>query len=146
MIIKTAFLYLPFSDIQDKTVGSLSQQITNQISSLQGLLTHLKGIKNYLELVATKKLPINHTIMYLLQDVFNLLPNLNLDEFSKSFVVKTNDQLVIVYLASMVRTVIALHNLIQNKIANREAEKQEVTSVVRKKDKEQVCCLHTVMC
>ena len=72
-----------------------------------------------------KKLPINHQILYQLQDIFNLLPNLNLEEFTKSFAVKTNDQLLIVYVASLIRSVIALHNLIGNKVANREAEKLE---------------------
>lgn len=131
-------------DIQDKTVGTLSQQITSQVTSLHGLLNHLEGIRAYLERVATKKLPINHTILYLLQDIFNLLPNLNVDEFSKAFVVKTNDQLLVVYLASLIRAVIALHELIQNKVANREAERQEATSSSSKKKekeaKEQVCC------
>ena len=125
-------------------MGTLSQQITSQVTSLQGLLNHLEGIRTYLELVATKRLPINHTILYLLQDIFNLLPNLNVDEFSKAFVVKTNDQLLVVYLASLIRAVIALHELIQNKVANREAERQEATtsSSAKKKDKEakeQVC-------
>lgn len=126
-------------------MGTLSQQITCQVTSLQGLLNHLEGIRAYLERVATKRLPINHTILYLLQDIFNLLPNLNVDEFSKAFVVKTNDQLLVVYLASLIRAVIALHELIQNKVANREAERQEATSSsssAKKKDKEskeQVC-------
>lgn len=131
-------------------MGTLSQQITSQVTSLQGLLNHLEGIRTYLELVATKRLPINHTILYLLQDIFNLLPNLNVDEFSKAFIVKTNDQLLVVYLASLIRAVIALHELIQNKVANREAERQEATttsSSAKKKDKEakeQVCCVHGI--
>ena len=112
-------------DIQDKTVGTLSQRIAGQIHSLQGLQTHLEGIRDYLEKVAMKKLPVNHQILYQLQDIFNLLPNLNLEEFTRSFAVKTNDQLLIVYVASLIRSVIALHNLIGNKVANREAEKLE---------------------
>lgn len=72
--------------------------------------------------MADKKLPINHQILYHLQDIFNLLPNLNLEEFTKAFAVKTNDQLLVVYLASLIRSVIALHNLIGNKIANNKAE------------------------
>ncbi|XP_071423402.1 26S proteasome non-ATPase regulatory subunit 7 isoform X2 [Pithys albifrons albifrons] len=59
------------------------------------------------------------------QDVFNLLPDVNLQEFVKAFYLKTNDQMVVVYLASLIRSVVALHNLINNKIANRDAEKKE---------------------
>ena len=123
-----------YRDIQDKTVGTLSQRIAGQIHSLQGLQTHLEGIRDYLEKVAMKKLPINHQILYQLQDIFNLLPNLNLEEFSKSFAVKTNDQLLVVYVASLIRSVIALHNLIGNKVANREAEKLEKEGEKKKEE------------
>lgn len=75
--------------------------------------------------MATGKLPINHQIIYQLQDVFNLLPDVNLQEFIKAFYLKTNDQMLVVYLASLIRSVVALHNLINNKIANRDAEKKE---------------------
>lgn len=65
------------------------------------------------------------SIIYQLQDVFNLLPDVSLQEFVKAFYLKTNDQMVVVYLASLIRSVVALHNLINNKIANRDAEKKE---------------------
>ena len=84
--------------------------------------------------MATKKLPINHQILYQLQDIFNLLPNLNLEEFTRSFAVKTNDQLLVVYVASLIRSVIALHNLIGNKMANREAERQEKEGEKKKEE------------
>lgn len=112
-------------DIRNVTVGTLSQRITNQVSSLKGLHAHLREIHTYLEQVISGKLPVNHTIMYHLQDIFNLLPNLNVDEFIKSITVMTNDQMVVVYLASVVRTVIALHNLIGNKLQNKDLEKEE---------------------
>ncbi len=103
----------------------MSQQITNQVHGLKGLNSKLLDIKSYLEKVATGKLPINHQIIYQLQDVFNLLPDVNLQEFVKAFYLKTNDQMLVVYLASLIRSVVALHNLINNKIANRDAEKKE---------------------
>ncbi|NXT28583.1 PSMD7 ATPase, partial [Syrrhaptes paradoxus] len=113
-------------DIKDTTVGTLSQRITNQVHGLKGLNSKLLDIRSYLEKVAMGKLPINHQIIYHLQDVFNLLPDVNLQEFFvKAFYLKTNDQMVVVYLASLIRSVVALHNLINNKIANRDAEKKE---------------------
>lgn len=75
------------------------------------------------------ELPVNHTILGKLQDVFNLLPNLtsstdaeegNSTGLNKAFTVKTNDELMIVYLSSLVRAIIAFHNLIENKIENRD--------------------------
>jgi 26S proteasome regulatory subunit N8 len=78
--------------------------------------------------------------------VFNLLPNLNVNELIKAFAgnlapcprytiivicgivyysclmfcflgaVKTNDMMLVIYLSSLIRSVIALHNLINNKV------------------------------
>ncbi|KAM7467995.1 hypothetical protein LguiB_015557 [Lonicera macranthoides] len=59
------------------------------------------------------------------EDVFNLLPNLNVAELIKAFAVKTNDQMLVIYLSSLIRSVIALHNLINNKMLNKEHEKAE---------------------
>jgi 26S proteasome regulatory subunit N8 len=107
-------------DIRNITVGSLSQQITNQLNGLKGFSSSLNDIKSYLDKVAKGELPLNHQIIYQLQDVFNLLPEINLPEFVKATYVKTNDQGLVIYLASMIRSIIALHNLITNKIANKE--------------------------
>lgn len=126
----------PLRDIRNITVGSLSQQITNQLVSLKGLHSHLQDIQKYLEQVTTKKLPINHAIVYQLQDVLNLLPNLNIDDFVKSFLVKTNDQMLVIYVASMIRSIIALHNLINNKLQNKDYEKEETKGKDLKDKKE----------
>ena len=107
------------------TAGTLSQRITSQLMSLKGLNKHLQDIHNYLEKVAMGVLPVNHTIIYHLQDVFNLLPDLNVEQFVKATSVKTNDQMLVIYTASIVRVIIALHNLINNKVSNRDAEREE---------------------
>merc|ERR1712193_98142 len=79
----------------------------------------------YLEQVAEGKLPMNHQITYLLQDIFNLVPDLTCESFVKSINVNTNDQMLVIYAASLIRSVIALHNLINNKLTNKEAERKE---------------------
>jgi len=125
-------------DIKDTTVGNLSQRVTNQLMGLKGLQSQINDVRRYLDDVVEGKLPVNHAIIYQLQDIFNLLPDVSTPEFTKSLYVKTNDQMLAVYLASMVRSVIALHNLINNKIANRDAEKKsEVKKVPVIKDEDQ---------
>ncbi|XP_055856575.1 26S proteasome non-ATPase regulatory subunit 7 [Episyrphus balteatus] len=123
-------------DIKDTTVGSLSQKITNQLQGLKGLNAQLKDIKNYLQKVGDGKLPINHQIVYQLQDIFNLLPDITSDQFTETMYVKTNDQMLVVYLASMVRSIIALHNLINNKLTNRDAEEGKKEEGKDKKEKD----------
>ena len=101
-------------DIKDNAIGTLSTRITNQLSSLKGLQHHLDEIKAYLQKVVNNQLPINHQIIYNLQNIFNLLPNLNVENVSSAFSIKTNDELLVIYLTSMIRAVIALHNLIDS--------------------------------
>lgn len=52
----------------------------------------------------------------LFQEVINLLPDVTSPQFVEAHNVQTNDQLMCVYMGSLVRTVIALHNLIDNKV------------------------------
>merc|ERR1711860_283153 len=119
----------------DTTVGTLSQRITNQLTGLKGLNIKLNEMKGYLTQVIEGRLPMNHQIMYHLQDIFNLLPDLTDPNFVKSVNVNTNDQMLVVYTASLIRSIIALHNLINNKINNKEAEKREGSKKEESKDK-----------
>ncbi|XP_076033933.1 regulatory particle non-ATPase 8 isoform X2 [Oratosquilla oratoria] len=112
-------------DIKDTVVGSLGQRITTQLLGLRGLHKQLSEVATYLQQVIDGTLPVNHTIVYQLQDMFNLLPDITNLDLVKSLYVKTNDQLLVVYTASLIRSIIALHNLINNKLANTDAEKRE---------------------
>ena len=109
-------------DVKNLSVGTLSSRVSDQLQSLQGLHSRLLEIKDYLEQVVEGVLPVNHQIVYNLQDVFNLLPNLegalkggSQEEESdgkRPFTVATNDQLLVMYLSSLIRAVIALHDLV----------------------------------
>lgn len=129
-------------DIRDAAAGSLSTRITQQLQSLQGLHSHLRGIAEYLKKVLDGDLPINHEILGKLQDVFNLLPNLASptdtkgDALSTAFTVKTNDELMVVYISSLVRSIIAFHNLIENKIENKGSDKKLSEDKEDKKEKQ----------
>lgn len=105
-------------DIRDQAAGSLALRVTGQLKSLQGLQLKLRGITGYLERVLRGELPVNNDILSKLQDVFNLLPNLAEDNpLFQALAVKTNDELMVTYIASLVRSIIAFHDLIDNKLA-----------------------------
>jgi 26S proteasome regulatory subunit N8 len=76
----------------------------------------------YLQNVLSGKFRYNHAIIHNFQDIFNLLPNLKVDSVVKNFSVKTNDYMHVVYVSTLIRSVISLHNLINNKIATKEIE------------------------
>lgn len=112
-------------DVHNNTQGSLSQKISNQIKGLKGFAKKLAQIAVYLEDIANGKLPMNYKIIYGLQDIFNYLPDVSNDKFNNALQHVTNDQMLIVYLSSMIKSVIALHNLIDNKLDTRNKEQQE---------------------
>jgi len=70
-------------------------------------------------------MPVNHQIIYNLQDALNLLPDLNDSVITQSFSSTTNDELLVVYLSSLMRAVIALHALVDNKASVGRAELEE---------------------
>ncbi|MCJ1307217.1 proteasome regulatory particle subunit [Agyrium rufum] len=140
-------------DIRDVAVGTLSTRITSQLQSLQGLHLRLRDIGQYLQKVIDGELPVNHAIMGNLQDVFNLLPNLSTPsttpaingigqatsptqngELAKAMSVKTNDQLMTIYLSSLIRAITAFHDLIENKIQNRQAQEEKDAKKDESKD------------
>jgi len=82
--------------------------------------------------MAAGKVPVNHQIVYHLQDALNLLPDLSDPVTTQSFASSTNDSMLVVYLSSLLRAVIALHALVDNKATIGKAEVDEG----EKKDKE----------
>jgi len=119
-------------DVKDTTISTLATKVNNKLLSLKSLISHLKEVHEYLNNVVNGRLPVNHAIIGQLQDVLNLAPQIPADSFS----VKTNDSMLVIYLASMVRAVIALHGLVNNKIDNVEAERKAENPELTKKEDE----------
>jgi len=133
-------------------VGTLSTRVTSQLQSLQGLHLRLRDIGQYLQKVLDGTLPVNHAILGNLQDVFNLLPNLstpkpashisngvdapvsNNSELAHAMSIKTNDQLMAIYLSSLIRAITAFHDLIENKIQNRQQQEEKEAKKDEPKD------------
>jgi 26S proteasome regulatory subunit N8 len=108
-------------DIRDTTqVGTLSERVGNQVAALKGLHSRLDEIAHYLDDVTAGKLPLNHQIVYKLQDCFNLLPDLESEDLKRSMSHAQNDQSLVVYLSSLIRGVVALHALVDNRKTNAE--------------------------
>ena len=125
-------------DIRDTTtMGSLSDRVSQQLASLHGLHRRLMDIRDYLQAVLRGELPVNHEIVYELQNVFNYLPDLEKPETVRSFRVANNDRLLIVYLSSLIRSVIALHALVNNRLemARGEHNTDEKNGADENKDK-----------
>ncbi|KAJ1954150.1 proteasome regulatory particle subunit [Dipsacomyces acuminosporus] len=109
-------------DVKDNATGTLATRVKHQLTSLRGLSERLGDIRGYLQQVLDDKLPVNSEIIQNLQDIFNLLPNLTIPDDASVFTAQTNDEYALIYVSAMARSIIALHDLINNKLENREAE------------------------
>ena len=130
-------------DINDPTVSTVASLIKGKIAGLSTLTEKLVECKDYLEAVVRGDQKINPEIVANLQTIINLLPNLNTEEMVRSMLIKTNDMHMAIYLSALIRSVIALHDLVNNKIRygehgtelddEKEDEKKEETADSKKK-------------
>jgi len=124
-------------DVKDTNISTLSTQINDKILSLKGLISRLVEMKEYIDKVVSKQLPLNHTIIRQMQEIFNLIPNLTNPDLLKAFMVKTNDMMLVIYVASLIRSVTALHDLINNKLDLASFESGEKKDRDKDKDRDQ---------
>jgi len=109
-------------DVNDPSVSSLANKIKHKTAALSGLKSQLLEMKAYLENVLADKLPVNNQIVYNMQTVFNFLPNLNVEELVRSLLVKTNDMHLVIYISSLIRCIVALHDLVRNKLQYKDVD------------------------
>jgi 26S proteasome regulatory subunit N8 len=120
-------------DIRDTTVTTLTKQVSAKLSALRQLKGKIEQMKEYLDQCVAGTVQPNAAVLYKMQDVFNLVPNLKAEELVKAFAVTANDQTLVVYMAALVRSVVALHSLIVNKIACRDHEQKRVSGALEEK-------------
>jgi len=107
-------------DINDPTVSTVANLVKAKLSGLSTLTEKLVEMKDYLTAVSEGRMKPNSEIIANMQAIVNLLPNLNVEELVRSMLVKNNDMHMVIYLSALIRCVIALHDLVLNKIAYNE--------------------------
>jgi len=112
-------------DIKNASASTLAVRVGDKIGALKGLAVRLREISHYLSSVVAGKLPMNREIIYQLQEIFNLLPDQDAEELVQSFAMETNDTMLALYLGSMLRSTVVLHNLINNKIRNKKLKEDK---------------------
>jgi len=112
-------------DIRNASASTLAVRVGDKITALETLGGRLGEISTYLKSVVSGKLPMNKEIIYSLQEVFNLLPDQDSEELVQSLAMETNDMMLALYVGGMLRSTVALHNLINNKIKNKKLKEQK---------------------
>ncbi|KAL4497934.1 hypothetical protein ABPG72_014791 [Tetrahymena utriculariae] len=121
-------------EIRDVSVNTLTNQVTDKIQALKGMMGKIQQIKLYIEAVLGGKVQAKNDILFKIQEILNLLPNLNNPEIIKSFASKNNDQMFVLYICSLSKSIISLHSLINNKLQNKEAELEKLREADKKVD------------
>merc|ERR1719321_890397 len=88
-------------------------------------------------MVQSGKLQPNHAIIANIQDIFNRLPDTASEDVIKAFAVGTNDVALALYIANLLRTTIALHNLINTKIPKEETPEEKKKREKEEKEKKE---------
>ncbi len=112
-------------DINDPTISTVASLIQGKMAGLTTLTEKLVECKDYLDACSKGSIPVNPDIVANLQTILNLLPNLNTPEMVRSMLVKTNDMHMAIYLSALIRSVIAIHDLINNKILHGQEGDEE---------------------
>ncbi len=100
------------------TAADLTFLVDERMNGVKLLTAEIEKISKYLEDVLSGKLPINHKILKTLQNVLSSLG----DKFSqhpelkKTLNLENNDASLAMYVGALLRTTVALHNLIDNKL------------------------------
>ncbi|EGR34795.1 26S proteasome protein, macropain, putative [Ichthyophthirius multifiliis] len=111
-------------EIRDISVNSLTNQVNDKIQALKGMMGKILQIKDYLEKVLSGKAVVKNEIIFNIQQILNLLPNLNDEKMIRAFSAKNNDMVFVLYVCSLTKSIISLHNLINNKLENKDQEKE----------------------
>ena len=62
------------------------------------------------------------------------MPNLKVEEMVRNFSVKSNDYMYVIYVSSLIRSILSLHDLINNKIHLRETEDENAKKVKEREE------------
>jgi 26S proteasome regulatory subunit N8 len=127
-------------DLKSRSVSTLATRVQEKSTSLKCLVKKLQELSAYLAAVLSedkkKSIPANHQIISNIQDIFNYLPDTGSEDMVKAFSVGTNDMALALYLGNILRTTIALHDLINTKIPAVEEAKKDDKDKEAKEGKE----------
>lgn len=107
-------------DLKNTSISSLITQISDTINSCKILVSKLKESKNYFSDIIEDRIPPNHTIISILQDIFNLLPDFSEPEVIRAFSNRYADMILTIYGMSCLRSVLSMHDLVNNFSENKK--------------------------
>lgn len=128
-------------EIKDLNMDSLKSRLGDKVNSLLALERKVGVIREYLDDVLKGKRKLDKDIVKILQEIMSKLPKVMNEEFKREISCKLNDNYLNMYVTSIVKNVINVHNLLNNRIKSIEetaGEKVVKEEVEKKKEVEKV--------
>jgi len=123
------------TDVRNASTSTLATQVGDKLAALTRFVSKLKEIALYLQDVSEGKLQPHPKILYNLQNMFNLLPDLEHKNLDHAFSLHNNDVMLVMYLGSVVRAIMALHDVINNKLENKRKAEEKANPKVPQEPK-----------
>lgn len=122
-------------EIKDLDMDTLKTKLSNKVTSLLALEKKLKVIINYLDDVLAERRKQDKQINLTLHEIMSRLPKLMSQEFKEIMSMRMNDNYLSIYVTSLVKGVISIHQLLNNRIkAVEEREKAKLAAKEPKKN------------
>jgi 26S proteasome regulatory subunit N8 len=112
-------------DIKDVDVSAIGTTLTNSVHGLAALEHRLRNISKYLGDVIEKRLPVDYEILGIAQSIFNLLPNLTLQDTVQSIMTESDHSALMIFVGQLCRSVVTVHELVNHRHPPRGADNQK---------------------
>lgn len=118
-------------EIKDLNMDTLQMKLNNKASALMALDKKVATISKYLNDVISGKRQQDPQILFTLHEIISRLPKVLGGEFKKNLSEKINDNYLALYTSTIVKGVLNIHNLLNNRIKNSEDQKAEAENKLK---------------
>ncbi len=112
-------------EIKDLNMDSLKSKLSDKVNSLLALERKIAVIRNYLDDLVQGRRNTDKEIVTVLQNIMSKLPKIMNEDFKRKMSCKLNDNYLNIYISSIVKNIINVHNLLNNRIKTIEERKEQ---------------------
>ena len=123
-------------ELKDLNMDSLQSKLQNKVQSLVALRDKIKTISNYLEETASSRRKPDQQILFALQTIIAKLPKVLNKEMKIALAARVNENYLNLYVSGIVKSVISIHNLLNNRIRPLEDLEEKMAALKTKVQKE----------
>lgn len=118
-------------EIKDLNMDTLKTKLNNKAASLLALERKIGTITKYIDDVIADRRKPDPQILLVLHEIISRLPKTMSADFKKTLSENVNDNYLTLFTSSLVKGVIGVHGLLNNRIKNLEEMKAEVEKEVK---------------